>query len=55
MDNKGGKIKSEAIIMTKETAMYEEEPPKKMNLDGEFIVFVKEEDKELPYFALKVL
>lgn len=54
MDNKGGKIKSEAIIMTKETAMEEEEPPKKMNLDGEFVVFVKEEDKDLPYFALKV-
>lgn len=40
--------------MTKETAMEEEEPPKKMNLDGEFVVFVKEEDKDLPYFALKV-
>lgn len=54
MDNKGGKIKSEAVIMTKETAMEEEEPPKTMNLDDEFVVFVKEKDKDLPYFALKV-
>lgn len=54
MDNEGGKIKSEALITTRTTAIMDEKTPKRMNLDDEFVVFVKEEDKELPYFALKV-
>lgn len=54
LDNEGGKIKSEALIMTKSNAIIDEEAPKKMKFDSEFVMFVKELDKELPYFAVKV-
>ena len=52
LDKKGGKIKSEAGIMTKDSAMsikYEE--PREFIVDNTFTIFLKEKDKELPYFA----
>lgn len=55
MDNEGGKIKSEAIIEMPATSALEEEVKfKNLTLDSDFVMFVKEADKDLPYFALNV-
>ena len=56
LDNEGGKIKSEALIQTKEMAAEEEDEvrPFNLTLNKEFTMFVKEKEKDLPYFALNV-
>ncbi len=57
LNNKGGKIKSEAVIgMDVAAASGPSNTPKPRNfyLDDNFVMFVKEGDKDLPYFALKV-
>lgn len=55
MDNEGGKIKSEAIIeMVKATSLIEDVEFKNLNFDSDFVLFIKEADKDLPYFALIV-
>ena len=56
MDKSGGKIKSEAVIvMTKNAAIMEEPIEKRyFNLDDEFTMFIKEKDKDLPYFAANI-
>lgn len=56
LDNKGGKLKSEALIAVKNAAFIEEEPVTKryFHLTNDFYVFLKEEGKDKPYFALKV-
>lgn len=57
LNNKGGEIKSEAVIDMKVTSAIsepEEIIPREIYLNDEFVMFVKEKDKELPYFALKV-
>lgn len=57
LDNEGGKIVSEAIIQMKDTATsIEDEPPVTYTLvlNDEFTMFVKEENKDKPYFALRV-
>ena len=52
LNNVGGSVKSEAVIeATKEAAI---EEARKMIFDSDFILYLKEENKEQPYFALKV-
>ena len=53
LDKEGGKIKSEAGIMTKEMAIATDEiEERKFNFDDEFVIFLKENDKEKPYFNI---
>lgn len=57
LNNEGGKIKSEAIIQTKEmlaAPSEEEDEPKMLLLDDSFTMFVRENGKNKPYFALNV-
>lgn len=57
MDKSGGKIKSEAaIVMVKEAAIVstQEVEYRYFYLDDEFTMFLKEKDKEMPYFAANV-
>lgn len=55
LDKEGGKIKSEAGIMTKEMAIATDEiEERKFNFDAEFVIFLKENDKEKPYFAASI-
>ena len=53
LDEKGGKVKSEAgMMVNKSAAMLEE--PRRFNVDQTFTIFLIEEGKELPYFAAKI-
>ncbi len=56
MNNEGVKLKSEALIMTKMTALLPTEisKPRKFFFDDTFVMFLQESDKENPYFALRV-
>ena len=54
LDNEGGRIKSEAGMMTKEMALDYNEEERNLHLDDEFSIFLKEKDKEKPYFAAKI-
>lgn len=54
LDEKGGKIKSEAGIMTKEISAINPDKPREFLVDDTFCIFLKEKDKKLPYFAAKV-
>ena len=54
LNKKGGKIKSEAGIMMKDSAMVIDEDIREFNIDDTFIIFMQENDKELPYFAAKI-
>ncbi len=57
LDNKGGKIKSEAEIEQELATAYVqpgELESRKFYLDDNFVMFVKEGEKDLPYFALNV-
>ena len=57
LDNEGGKIKSEAIIQTNELAAFpgeNEEKPRLLFLNDSFTMFVRENGKDKPYFALNV-
>ena len=56
MNNEGVKLKSEALIMTKMTALLPTEvsKPRKFFFDDTFVMFLQEADKEQPYFALRV-
>lgn len=53
LDNKGGKIKSEAAIVTKMSAMAPviEKEPREFLFNDDYVIFLKETDKDLPYFA----
>ena len=53
IDEAGGKIKSEAVITTKENAILipEIEEPRYFYFDDTFAMFLKEESKDMPYFA----
>ena len=52
LNEKGGKVKSEAAISVKEAAIPSE--PKRLYLNDTFALFLKEESKEKPYLALKI-
>lgn len=52
INEKGGKVKSEAGIALKAMALPEE--AKEMYLDDTFALFLKEEEKDTPYFAAKI-
>ena len=54
LDEKGGKIKSEAGMMNREMALLPAEQERKFYFDDEFTIFLKETDKEKPYFAAKI-
>ena len=54
LNETGGEIKSEAALSTKETSAVEENKPRYFNYDESFIIFLKEEGKEYPYFAAKI-
>lgn len=54
LDKKGGKIKSEAGIMAKATSIMMPEEPREFVVDDTFTIFLKEQGKELPYFAAKI-
>ena len=56
MDNKGGKIKSEAIIMLDNAAAIFEEPkkPRHFDFNKTFVMFLVDKDKTDPYFALRI-
>lgn len=53
MDNKGGKIKSEAAMDIMKMSM-PVNPPKNYSFDKPFVLFLKETKSPKPYFALKV-
>lgn len=53
LDEKGGRIKSEAGMMTKLIAAMPEEPREFM-VDDTFTIFLKEKGKDLPYFAAQI-
>lgn len=56
MDNEGVKLKSEAIIATKMSAMLPEKnlKPRKFYFDDTFVIFLQEQGKDKPYFAMRV-
>ncbi len=54
LDKKGGRIKSEAGMMLKEAAAIMEEEPREFLVNDTFTIFLKEQEKDLPYFAAKI-
>lgn len=52
LNNVGGSVKSEAVIDATSKAWLEK--TRKMIFNSDFILYLKEEGKEQPYFALKV-
>ena len=54
LDEKGGKIKSEAGISLQEAAIMPTEKPRDFLVDDTFTIFLKEEGRDLPYFAAQI-
>ena len=56
LDNKGGKVKSEAGLTAEVTSLLppEELAPRLFYFDDTFVIFLKEVEKNKPYFALRV-
>lgn len=55
MDNEGVKLKSEAAIAVRMSALLPEKiEPRKFYFDDTFVLFLQEADKMKPYFALRV-
>lgn len=54
MDNKGVQLKSEAAITAMTTSLLPEVEPRYFYFDDTFVVFIKEKNKNKPYFALRV-
>lgn len=54
LDKKGGKIKSEAGMMDKLTAILQDDKPREFVVDNTFVIFLKEEGKKLPYFGAQI-
>jgi hypothetical protein len=55
LDRKGGSLKSEAAITIMKTSlMPEEEKIRNFNFDKKFVLFLKEQSKDKPYYAMKV-
>ncbi|MBP5684744.1 MAG: hypothetical protein J6X02_05770 [Bacilli bacterium] len=53
LDNTGGKVKSEAGMMMKATAVLDEEA-RYFNFSDDFVLFLKEQDKNVPYLAVNI-
>ena len=53
LDEKGGRVKSEAGMMMNATSA-EPREPRRFNVDQTFTIFLMEHGKELPYFAAKI-
>ncbi len=54
LDEKGGRVKSEAGMVNKTTALLPDLEPREFLVNDTFCIFLKEKDKELPYFAAKI-
>lgn len=55
LNNKGGSIKSEAgISVTKSAIVFDTAEPRNFSFDNDFVIFLKEASKELPYFAASI-
>ncbi len=55
LDEKGGEIKSEAVITaTDSVSIVQEESPRYFYVDDTFVMFLREKGEELPYFAVRV-
>ena len=55
MDNKGGSLKSEAAIAIMKTALMPEvETPRYFYFDKPFVLFLMEQGKDKPYYAMKI-
>ena len=54
LDEKGGRVKSEAGMTNKTTALLPDLEPREFLVNDTFCIFLKEKDKELPYFAAKI-
>ena len=56
MNNKGIKLKSEAGLTAEVTSLLppEELVPRLFYFDDTFVIFIKEKNKNKPYFALRV-
>ena len=54
LDEKGGRVKSEAGMMVKNGSAIEVENPRKFNVDQSFDIFLIEHNKKLPYFAARI-
>ena len=50
LDNKGGKVKSEAAITFKNTSV----GGRSFNFTDNYVLFLKEKEKDKPYFAMKI-
>ena len=53
LDEKGGKVKSEAAVDWYSVSSVEDEE-RKFYLDDTFVIFLKEKSKDKPYFAAKI-
>ena len=54
LDKRGGKIKSEAGMMVNLRAAINPEEPREFLVDDTFTIFLKETEKDLPYFAAQI-
>ena len=56
LDNKGGKVKSEAVIDTKNsiTSVGQEPEHRYFYYNDTFALFIKEKNKDVPYFAARI-
>ena len=55
LDEKGGRIKSEAAIDTNvTTALPEDTLPRYFNVDNTFAIFLKESSRDVPYFTSRI-
>ena len=52
MDNTGVKLKSEAAIIAKMTALLPSAEPRYFYFDDTFVLFLKEKGKDKPYFII---
>lgn len=55
LDNEGGSIKSEAAIGTMKSAVrFTQSEPRNFYFNKDFVIFLKEANKEIPYFAASI-